>query len=105
MAGFKLTDRSTDLLRAIENKALQKLTLAALVVVSSAKDLVPVRTGTLKRSINYKVNSQAKSAHIGSNIFYAKYVELGTSKWEGKPFLRPALFNNWDTIQRIFAQK
>ncbi len=52
-----------------------------------------VRTGTLRRSITWKPGVDAESPYvdIGSNVLYAPYVELGTSRMEARPYLRPAL--------------
>lgn len=52
-----------------------------------------VRTGRLRTSIAWRMGIDAESiyADIGSAVLYAPYVELGTTKMEARPFLRPAL--------------
>lgn len=52
-----------------------------------------VRTGRLRNSIAWRMGVDAESiyADIGSAVLYAPYVELGTSRMEARPFLRPAL--------------
>lgn len=46
------------------------------------------RTGRLRNSIAHARDDDA--AYIGTNVEYAPYVELGTSKMKARPFLRPA---------------
>ena len=52
-----------------------------------------VRTGRLRGSITWRLGADARGpyADIGSAVFYAPFVELGTSRMEARPFLRPAL--------------
>jgi len=46
------------------------------------------RTGNLRNSISHAEDDD--SAYIGTNIKYAPFVELGTSRMNPRPFLRPA---------------
>lgn len=52
-----------------------------------------VRTGRLRSSISHVIGKDAQSvyADIGSNVEYAAWVELGTSRAKPYPYLRPAL--------------
>jgi phage gpG-like protein len=52
-----------------------------------------VRTGRLRGSITWRLGADLRGpyADIGSNVLYAPYVELGTSRMPAYPFLRPAL--------------
>jgi len=52
-----------------------------------------VRTGRLRGSITWRIGADSHSpyADIGSAVFYAPFVELGTSRMAARPFLRPAL--------------
>ena len=56
---------------------------------SYAKKLCPVDTGNLRNSITHQQMDENTEV-IGTNVEYAPYVELGTSKMAAKPFLRPA---------------
>lgn len=65
---------------------------------SSAPPSVPgqgpaVRTGRLRGSITWRLGADFQSpfVDIGSAVFYAPFVELGTSRMAARPFLRPAL--------------
>lgn len=75
-----------------------KVTNQAIVNASSEPPSIPgqgpaVRTGRLRGSITWRLGSDAQGvfADIGSAVLYAPYVELGTSRMEARPFLRPAL--------------
>lgn len=52
-----------------------------------------VRTGRLRSSITWELGGDEQSPYvdIGSNVAYAPYVELGTSRMPAYPYLRPAL--------------
>lgn len=52
-----------------------------------------VRTGRLRASITWRPGYDDTSPYVdvGSNVLYAPYVELGTSRMAARPYLRPAL--------------
>ena len=56
---------------------------------SYAKKACPVDTGRLRNSITHAQESEDTEV-IGTNVEYAPYVELGTSRMSARPFLRPA---------------
>ena len=63
-------------------------------VQSRAKMLCPVDTGRLRSSIQTtspKETGTGVTVRIGSNVNYARYVELGTRRMRARPYLRPAL--------------
>ena len=55
---------------------------------STAAEKAPHKTGALRNSISYAVDDSALEAYIGTNLYYAVYQELGTSKIAGKHFLQ-----------------
>ena len=71
----------------------------AIRVESSAKQHASgrpgpnVRTGRLRGSITWRAGADGRSPYVdvGTNVHYAPYVELGTSRAPAYPFLRPAL--------------
>lgn len=53
-----------------------------------------VRTGRLRASIRWSIpgsDDRGAFVDIGSNVVYAPFVELGTSRMAARPYLRPAL--------------
>ena len=65
----------------------------ALQVDRAAKQGCPVDTGRLRSSITNQVGTDAEGllAAVGTDVEYAPYVELGTSKMGAQAFLLPAL--------------
>ena len=58
-----------------------------------------VRTGTLRNSITHTTDKD--SAYVGTNIEYAPYVEMGTSRMRPRPFIKPAVENYMDDYKEI----
>lgn len=77
---------SQGIVRAID-RALEEIGLAA---EGYAKRACPVDTGNLRNSITHAVEGSEDAVYIGTNVEYAPYVELGTSRQKAQPFLRPA---------------
>lgn len=109
-----------DVKKRILRKAVRK---AAAPILAAAKELVPVRTGLLKRSLGIRVTGRgplAVNAAIGTSgrAFYAHLVEFGHAIKGGgsvpsQPFIRPAYDANWiravsvanDTFTRELIKK
>ena len=76
-------------------------------VAQRAQALAPVRSGRLKKGIDYVVIGKGDviSAVVGvtkkSGAWYARFQEQGTKHMKAQPFLRPAVFDNQKTIERI----
>jgi HK97 gp10 family phage protein len=74
----------------------QKVVLSALVrraafeIEARAKVLAPVLTGNLRNSIQTDVESDGLTAHVGTGVEYAAYVEFGTRRMAPRPYLAPA---------------
>ena len=77
---------------------LKALMAGANTVVNSAKRRVPKKTGTLSRSIHMEPESDS-GVLVGTDTKYAKYVEQGTARKKGRPYLQPALTENQQRIQ------
>ena len=61
-------------------------------------------TGDLLKSIHREVVDREKAAYVGTNIPYAPYVELGTSKSWAYPYLRPAATEHTEEYREIVAE-
>lgn len=108
-------------------KGIQK---SVQLVRGDARDLCPAPTGTLRSSIELKVetNQEEIKGSVGTNKEYAIYVELGTGQrgeaspsppkapigngykvdWSGmpaQPFLYPALMQNKEAIKELCIEE
>lgn len=114
--------------KALEEIGLQSQNNATKEINRAIYDTPPspsyVRTGRLRASVTYAThNSQGRpgkeaqagdykthgkpdhgSVHLGTNVEYAPYVELGTSRMHERPFLRPAFANHIDDYQTILER-
>ena len=119
---FQITDHSSEFLKAFEEATEAALEEVGLAAEGYAKRLCPVDTGRLRNSITYATakahdtgTPPAKGedyelrgtpekgvVYIGTNVEYAPYIELGTSKQKAQPFLKPALLNNTSKYKKIF---
>lgn len=94
MAEIKVDRRALDtLFTSTSGEVAKDLQRRALKVEGAAKRLCPVDTGRLRSSITNAIghDEQGLVAVIGTNVEYAAFVELGTSKMPAQPYLRPAL--------------
>lgn len=78
-----------DVLSGEKKAKVQALEVIGGMAESYAKAACPVDTGRLRNSITHQQESENVEV-IGSNVSYAVFVELGTSKMSARPFLRPA---------------
>lgn len=100
-----VVDNSYEVATALEqafDRALEKIGLTA---ERYAANLCPVDTGRLRNSITHTVDSGEKAAYIGTNVEYAPYVELGTSRHREQPFLRPAAQDHADEYRSILESE
>lgn len=85
-----------------ESNAKQEITKAVYDTPESKSGYV--RTGRLRNSITYGVDTEEPAVYIGSNVEYAPYVELGTSKMAARPFLKPAVENHAQEYMDLLKQ-
>jgi HK97 gp10 family phage protein len=74
----------------------------AKINVSQSTGHPRVQTGRLRGSITYNVND--KDVEIGSNVYYSKYLEFGTSKMPPYPWLFPAVESKRQEIIQAFKE-
>jgi hypothetical protein len=122
-------DNKKRILAKIENRFNDKLAVIGEIVASAAKLNCPVGQykdgrvgGRLRSSISWKTSEadggiESHSAgsgsdavskpekkltvRIGTNVDYAKYVELGTKRMRRRAMLRLGLYENRNVIKRI----
>lgn len=81
------TERVVDGIDSAIGAALEEIGLSA---ENYAAKKCPADTGNLRGSITHEVDAGDNAVYIGTNVEYAPYVELGTSRQKAQPFLRPA---------------
>lgn len=81
------TGQAVDGIGSAVGVALEKI---GLLAENYAAEKCPVDTGNLRASITHEVDAGGNAVYIGTNVEYAPYVELGTSRQKAQPFLRPA---------------
>lgn len=109
MAGNSIvfTDNLDEVLEAVDSAITAGLVEIGATAQGYAKDLTPVRTGTLRDSIGVEVKKYEKVAYIGTMIDkfpdrpYGKYVELGARGRTGVHMLQRAASEHTDEYKRI----
>lgn len=60
-----------------------------------------VVSGTHRRMIAFEVDRKTLTARIGSNLVYARHLELGTRKMKRRPWLSRALAESMGQLRKI----
>ena len=109
MAGNSIifTDNLYEVLADVDSAITAGLVEIGATAQRYAKDLTPVRTGTLRDSIGVEVKKDEKAAYIGTMIDkfpdkpYGKYVELGARGRNGVHMLQRDASEHADEYKRI----
>lgn len=99
---FSVTNNSEEFLKALGEQVEAALEECGLVAEGYAKKKCPVDTGRLRNSISHTTHENA--AYIGTNVEYAPYVELGTSRMKPQPYLKPAVENHKGVYKSIIQK-
>lgn len=103
IAEFRVNE--AEMKRLLNGPVVRDLVKRALRVEATAKRLASnaspsspgegpgVVTGRLRGSITWRPGEDGISPYVdvGSNVYYAPFLELGTKRMAARPFLRPAL--------------
>ena len=92
-------DNSQQILSALEKGIKNGLEAIGLTAETYAKKETPVCTGRLRNSISHSVDGEA--VYIGSNVEYAPYVELGTSRAKAHHMLQKAATEHSAEYKRL----
>jgi len=99
-------ERQAEILDGLQ-KGLEKVGLIverqAKINVSQSSGHPRVQTGRLRSSITHEVEQGQVS--IGTNVYYGKYLEFGTSKMPNYPWLFPAVESLRSQIINILRGK
>lgn len=86
---------------AIDSAIAKALTMIGQQAEGTAKMMCPVDTGRLKNSITNQIDMQANAVYIGTSVEYGPHVELGTSRMDPHPYLKPAAADHADEYRAI----
>lgn len=100
---FTIKDNSDLFLNALPDQVERAMEAVGLQAERHAKEnLYPghgLDTGRLRNSISHA--TQGNSAYIGTNVEYAPYVEMGTSRMSARPYLKPAATEHGEEYKQI----
>lgn len=103
---FELKDNTEAVKAALHDAVARALERCGSQAEGYAKDLCPKDTDRLRGSITHKVSSD--SVHIGTNVNYAPYVEMGTGDYypggRQTPWAYQDMFGNWHRTKGQKAQ-
>ena len=79
---IRLEDHSDEVYKELEAACQRALVKCGMVAEGYAKKLVnsPGKRGTgyLRNSITHKVSMEEKAVYVGSDVYYASFIEMGT---------------------------
>lgn len=97
-----VADNREQVLSALDSGIAAALEECGLTAEGYAKKKCPVDTGRLRASITHEVDGE--TALIGTNVEYAYFVEVGTSRMKAQPFLVPAATEHGSTYSSILKK-
>jgi len=92
----QVTHRAADLKHGphipgrIDAAIVEQVKRSTFEIEAKAKQVVPVLTGTLRRSIHSVFENDGKTGICGPSVEYGIYVEFGTRHMAARPYMRPA---------------
>ena len=111
----KITHNSQEFIKALRDQLPPALEAIGLAAEANAKQEITnavydapesksgyIRTGNLRNSISHAADDT--TAYVGTNVEYAPYVEMGTSKMVARPYIQPAVENHMDEYEQIADQ-
>ena len=102
---MRLIDNTAKYLKRTEYRINRGIKKSAGLVKKTARQIVPVDTGKLQKSIRYKMIKGRTAAMVGSARKYARHVEFGTSDTPAMPYLRRAMAMNMRKIRKLLTGK
>jgi hypothetical protein len=75
---------------ALRARVVQQVAISTFDVEARAKQLCPVLTGTLRRSIHSVFENGGLKGICGPSVAYGLPVEMGTRRMGARPYMRPA---------------
>lgn len=94
-----------DLVKEISDEAVARaLELCGAKWETDAKQLAPVDTGRLRNSIEHHPEGN-DTMIVETDVEYATYQEMGTSRMKAHPFMKPSGEENVDTFKNIIENE
>ena len=103
VTSISLTDNTQDFIRATKEQRARALEAVGMQAENYAKLLCPVDTGNLRNSITHERGGEDFEI-VGTNVEYAAYVEMGTSRSKAQPYIRPAVEDHAQEYKDIFKE-
>lgn len=97
------TERLLKQLKNLKGLTPHSLLAGAYKLQGYSQENAPVKTGFLKNSFESVENNDGAEMRVNTN--YAYFVEVGTSKWAGKPYIRPAIDSHESDITKAIAKQ
>jgi hypothetical protein len=85
-----ISNRLPDLSPELHKLVADEVQRSAFDVQSRAQQVVPVLTGTLRRSIHTLMSNGGLTATVGPSVGYGFWVEFGSRGRAPRPYMRPA---------------
>lgn len=127
----EVTDNTKEVIEAKDAAVIKVLTMWGIQAEGYAKELCTVDTGLLRNSITWAISGKEtaiskykadkggatgeysgnigkegeNAVYIGTNVEYAPYVELGTSRMKERPFIKPAVADHLDEYRAIAEEE
>ena len=108
--GFEIIENHrAEVEQRLDDAIERALTAVGANAENYVRNNAPKDTGRLQNSITSRIDMSDNSVTIGTNVEYAPYQELGTSKMEaahhGKGFMRPAIQDHFEEFKNIFENE
>lgn len=72
---------------------------------SVAGDYPKKLTGHLRRNIQMEIDTVKMIARVGTNVLYAKFLEMGTRKMKSRPFMQKALKECFSRLKKVLESE
>jgi len=97
------SDNTDEFEKRLAQGCLEAFEEIGVIAEGYAKSACPVDTGRLRNSISFEADDRKVS--VGTNVEYAPYIELGTSKHSPQPFIRPSIEDHINQFRDIIVQE
>jgi HK97 gp10 family phage protein len=93
-----------NVLHALDNAEERALTAVGQFVRSEAQVRSPVKTGNLRDSNDYQVDTSEKAVRVGNSVEYGVFVHEGTARSRPQPWLEQSVMENVSRIKSLINE-